>query len=377
METPLSPLEFMHRARRLYHDREAVVDGGRRWTYGEFFARVDRWSSALQTLGVKPGDRVAYIAPNTHAQLESFYAVPQIGAVLVPLNYRLSAEEFQYLLDHSGATVVCAAPEYLDAVDGIRAALGGVRHFVALEHPRAGLAGLRIPGRGCGARLSAAGYRRTGSHHHQLHERHDVAAQGRGHHAPECLGELGRRPRALVVDACGCLPVDAPDVPRQRVDVHVDDHRGRRAPYLPSRRRSGRGLSAHGRRARDTPVRGADRAHRPGERAGRAQEAGAARGAGDDRGRTAGGRHDPAPRSRARLDRHAGLRPHRNGAVHHHLRAAARAREPVGRRARPHQGPAGRGAHHVRRDPCRRQRRRSRCHATARPSARSSRGATS
>ena len=125
----------MHRSRRLYHDREAVVDGGRRWTYGEFFARVDRWSSALQTLGVKPGDRVAYIAPNTHAQLESFYAVPQIGAVLVPLNYRLSAEEFQYLLDHSGATVVCAAPEYLDAVDSIRAALGGVRHFVALDIP--------------------------------------------------------------------------------------------------------------------------------------------------------------------------------------------------------------------------------------------------
>ena len=128
----------MHRARRLYPDREAVVDGVRRWTYGEFFARVDRWSSALQTLGVNRGDRVAYIAPNTHAQLESFYAVPQIGAVLVPLNYRLSADEFRYLIDHSGATVVCAASEYLDAVDSIRAALGGVRHFVALEHPRDG-----------------------------------------------------------------------------------------------------------------------------------------------------------------------------------------------------------------------------------------------
>ena len=138
METPLSPLEFMHRARRLYHDREAVVDGARRWTYGEFFARVDRWSFVLQTLGVAPGDRVAYIAPNTHAQLESFYAVPQVGAVLVPLNYRLSAEEFQYLIGHSGATIVCAASEYLDAIDSIRAALGGVRHFVALEQVRDG-----------------------------------------------------------------------------------------------------------------------------------------------------------------------------------------------------------------------------------------------
>ena len=85
MEVPLSPLEFMRRTRRLYAAREGVVDGAQRWTYGEFFDRCDRWSSALQRLGVQQGDRVAYIAPNTHAQLESFYAVPQIGAVLVPL----------------------------------------------------------------------------------------------------------------------------------------------------------------------------------------------------------------------------------------------------------------------------------------------------
>ncbi len=138
METPLTPLDFMRRARRLYHARDGVVDGSRRWTYGEFFARCDRWSSALQMLGVSRGDRVACISPNTHAALESFYAVPQIGAVLVPINYRLSPDEFRYLIEHSGAVVVCAAAEYLDAVDGIRTGLGGVRHFVALEHAREG-----------------------------------------------------------------------------------------------------------------------------------------------------------------------------------------------------------------------------------------------
>src|SRR5918998_6477290 len=82
MEVPLTPLEFMRRARRLYSDREAVVDGDRRATYGEFFSRCDRWSAALQRLGIGRGDRVAYIAPNTGPTLESFYAVPQIGAVL-------------------------------------------------------------------------------------------------------------------------------------------------------------------------------------------------------------------------------------------------------------------------------------------------------
>src|SRR5579885_1017364 len=108
MLVPLTPLEFARRTRTLYPDREAVVDGAVRLTYAQFFVRCDRWSSALQALGVKPGDRVAYIAPNIHAQLESFYAVPQIGATLVPINYRLTAADFQYIIDHSGATVVCA-----------------------------------------------------------------------------------------------------------------------------------------------------------------------------------------------------------------------------------------------------------------------------
>ena len=138
MEVPLTPLEFARRARRLYAEREAVVDGDERFTYGSFFERCDRWSSALQALGVKQGDRVVYIAPNTHAQLESFYAVPQTGAVLVPVNFRLTPDDFAYIINHSGARVVCAHEDYLEAVDGIRAQLPRAEHFVALEGARAG-----------------------------------------------------------------------------------------------------------------------------------------------------------------------------------------------------------------------------------------------
>ena len=138
MELPLTPMEFARRARRLYPDREAVVDGDLRLTYRQFFERCDRWSAALQALGVRPGDRVAYIAPNTHAQLESFYAVPQIGAVVVPMNYRLTADDFAYIIGHSGAKVVCAHPDYQEAVDSIRDQIPSVEHFVSLEGPREG-----------------------------------------------------------------------------------------------------------------------------------------------------------------------------------------------------------------------------------------------
>jgi len=141
METPLSPLDFARRARRLYADREAVVDGSVRLTYREFFERCDRGSSALQKLGVKPGDRVATIAPNTHAHLEAFYAVPQIGAVIVPINFRLTAADFAYILKHSGAKVVCVHADYLDAVDSIRDQVPGVEHFIALSGEKAGWSG--------------------------------------------------------------------------------------------------------------------------------------------------------------------------------------------------------------------------------------------
>jgi fatty-acyl-CoA synthase len=87
---------------------------------------------------VKPGDRVAYVAPNTHAQLESFYAVPQVGAVLVPINYRPTADDFAYIIAHIGAKVARAHPDYQAMIDGIRAGIPGISHLVALEGKRDG-----------------------------------------------------------------------------------------------------------------------------------------------------------------------------------------------------------------------------------------------
>jgi fatty-acyl-CoA synthase len=133
MQTPLTPLTFARRARSLYGDREAVVDGDQRWSYTQFLDRCDRWSCALQRLGVAPGDRVAYIAPNTHAQLEGFYSVPQLGAVIVPLNYRLLPADWAYMVNHSGSRVLCVHADYLDLVDTVRHEMPAVEHCIALE----------------------------------------------------------------------------------------------------------------------------------------------------------------------------------------------------------------------------------------------------
>ena len=115
-----------------------MINGDQRWTYEQFGDRCDRWSAWLQSVGVAKGDSVAYICPNTHAQLESFYAVPQFGAVLVPLNFRLIADDFRYLITHSGSKIVCAHADYLECLDGIRGDLPGVEQFVALTGAREG-----------------------------------------------------------------------------------------------------------------------------------------------------------------------------------------------------------------------------------------------
>src|SRR5260370_41825914 len=104
METPLTPLEFGRRARKLYGEREAVIEGDLRMTYEQFFIRCDRWSAALQGMAVKKGDRAAYIAPNTHEMLESFYARPHIRARMGPIKYRLTPGDFAFIVTDSGAT---------------------------------------------------------------------------------------------------------------------------------------------------------------------------------------------------------------------------------------------------------------------------------
>jgi len=138
MEVCLTPLEFLRRARKLYGDREAVVDGDVRLSYAQLGERCDRWSAALGRLGVRPTDRVGTIAPSTHQHLEQYYAIPQLGAVIVPMNYRLAPDDFVYLANHSGCRVLCVHADYLASVDGVRHRMPGVEQFVALEGSRAG-----------------------------------------------------------------------------------------------------------------------------------------------------------------------------------------------------------------------------------------------
>ena len=146
MEVPLLVDDFLRRSVQLYPAKTAVVDNDLRFTYAELQARVNRLSHALLKLGVEPDDRVCILSPNSHFFLESFFATSQIGAVLVPLNYRLVAADHEYILNHAGVSVVLVDHEYTDIVDGIRANLTTVEHFIVARDGSDTLLGLTPDG---------------------------------------------------------------------------------------------------------------------------------------------------------------------------------------------------------------------------------------
>ncbi|MEV0621891.1 long-chain-fatty-acid--CoA ligase [Nonomuraea sp. NPDC050404] len=103
---PLTPTSFLRRSAAVFGPRLAVVDGDLELTYAELSERVLRLSGALAGIGVRPGDRVAVLAANGHLLLEATFGVPAAGAVMVPMNIRLSAGELAYILDHAEVSVL-------------------------------------------------------------------------------------------------------------------------------------------------------------------------------------------------------------------------------------------------------------------------------
>jgi len=109
---PLSPVSFLARAASFFGARTAVVHGSRRFTYAEFYGRARRLAHALAKAGIRRGDTVAILAPNTPAMLEAHYAVPMLGAILNPINIRLDAAAIAFCLEHGEARLLLADREF-------------------------------------------------------------------------------------------------------------------------------------------------------------------------------------------------------------------------------------------------------------------------
>ncbi|NUU22355.1 MAG: long-chain fatty acid--CoA ligase [Streptomycetaceae bacterium] len=130
----------------------AIVADDRRTTFRELHDRVNRLASGLAELGVGRGDVVALLLYNRPEFLEAVYAANRIGAVFLPLNYRLSEDEWQYILGHARARAIITEPEFAPAADRLSRRLAGLRHRILVgetpEAPWTGYADLLARHRG-------------------------------------------------------------------------------------------------------------------------------------------------------------------------------------------------------------------------------------
>jgi 3-(methylthio)propionyl---CoA ligase len=138
----LSTTSIISYAAQAHGQREVVsrmMDGSiARLDYAIIYARCQRAANMLRRLGVKPGDRVASLAWNTHRHLELFYAVPGIGAVLHTVNPRLFEPQIEYIINHGGAEIVLLDGDLAPLAAALASRLGSVRRFILLSAPPAG-----------------------------------------------------------------------------------------------------------------------------------------------------------------------------------------------------------------------------------------------
>ncbi|MEO8876251.1 MAG: long-chain fatty acid--CoA ligase [Polyangiaceae bacterium] len=137
MDFPLTLTHFFDRARQFFPKGEIVsrlADGSlHRTNYGAFAKRTLLLASALQKLGVKPGDRVATFAWNNYRHLEAYFAIPCMGATLHTLNLRLHPDEVGYIARHAEDQIVIVDESLLPLFEKFRSHIPSLRHVIVIR----------------------------------------------------------------------------------------------------------------------------------------------------------------------------------------------------------------------------------------------------
>ena len=137
MHVPLTPIRCLYRAVDLYGKKVGIVSGERRFTYAQTGERCERLAAGLLKIGVKPGDRVAYLSFNNHALFEGYFGAPMIRAVAMPLNVRLTTAELIAILNHAEAKALVFESDFAAQVAGIRKLCPAIARFIAMDGPAA------------------------------------------------------------------------------------------------------------------------------------------------------------------------------------------------------------------------------------------------
>ena len=134
-DRPDNLVELLEGSVSRFGDREAVVDDAARLTYNEFDRLCNNLAHSLRGLGVKKGDRVAVLMPNSWEFAVAYYGIIRIGAIAVLLNWRCAAPELEYMLNDSGATYLLMSSEYWGTIENIRNTLPDLKGIYMRGEP--------------------------------------------------------------------------------------------------------------------------------------------------------------------------------------------------------------------------------------------------
>ena len=136
--------DLLHRTAKRYPNKPGLICGDTRWTFAEFDAVVDRVAAGLSRMGVGHASRVAVLARNSHGFAALRFALARLGAVLVPINFMLKAEEVAYILKHAGAQTVATDSGLAEVARSAAAMDTAVKQFIWLpsEDPSQPVSGM-------------------------------------------------------------------------------------------------------------------------------------------------------------------------------------------------------------------------------------------
>lgn len=129
----MSLFEILLEAGTRYPDKLAVICGKDRYTYSQLKERVDKLAMSLQALGIRKNDKIAIIHRNCHRYLEAYFACVKIGAVLVPINYRLGGKDFGFIMNDARASILIAQPDLVSCLDGKAPSLPLLKYCIATD----------------------------------------------------------------------------------------------------------------------------------------------------------------------------------------------------------------------------------------------------
>ncbi len=116
----MNTLDFLNIATSICPDKAAIIFEGKKMTFAQLNARVNRLANGLANLGIKKGDRVAFLQVNCPACVEVYFAVTELGAIYVPLNFRAKGHEISYILNSSESGTIVVGDRYVEMVNSFR-----------------------------------------------------------------------------------------------------------------------------------------------------------------------------------------------------------------------------------------------------------------